>query len=153
MAAQLPGEESGESPAEIQQDELGTANQDQLYYSNVIEFVADRFRYLVPQSGPDSGRVWCPSWFQHAQALSRLDSLWRAWEFLRFEPSLGMSNWWLYHVDPHVRALTDPVTGPFARCVDGHQSDEPLPLEDVPDGVFKDQRLKWLQTSNPFDLS
>jgi len=153
MAAQLPGEESGESPAEIQQDELGTANEGQLYYSNVLEFVADRFRYLVPLSGPDSGRVWCPSWFRHAQALSRLDSVWRAWEFLRFEPSLGMSNWWLHHVDPHVRALTDPVTGPFAQCVNGHQSDEPLPLDDAPDGLFNDQRLKWLQTSNPFDLS
>ncbi|RSM73304.1 hypothetical protein DL991_31650 [Amycolatopsis sp. WAC 01375] len=36
-----------------------------------------------------------------------------------------MSNWWLHHVDPHVRALMDPVTGPFAQCVDGHQPDEP----------------------------
>ncbi|RSN19903.1 hypothetical protein DL990_40770 [Amycolatopsis sp. WAC 01416] len=64
-----------------------------------------------------------------------------------------MSNWWLHHVDPHVRALMDPVTGPFAQCVDGHQPDEPLPLDDPPDGFFYDHRSKWLQTSNPFDLS
>ena len=153
MAARLPGEEGGESPAEIRQDELGTAGQGQLFYSNVLEFVADRFRYFVRVSGPDSGRVWCPSWFRHPEALSRLDSVWRAWEFLRFDPALGMSNWWLHHADPHVQALMDPVTGPFAHCVDGHQPEVPLPLDDAPDGVFLDQRLKWLQTSNPFDLS
>jgi hypothetical protein len=152
MAAQLPGEEGGESPTEIQQDELGTANQGQLFYSNVLEFVADRFRYFVQAPGPESGRVWCPSWFRHPEALSRVDSVWRAWEFLRFDPALGMSNWWLHHVDPHVRALTDPVTGPFARCVDGHQPEVPLPLAEPPAGLFNDQRSKWLQTSNPFDL-
>jgi hypothetical protein len=153
MAAQLPGEEGGESPAEIRQDELGTADKGQLFYSNVLEFVAERFRYLVPVSGPDSGRVWCPSWFRHPEALSRLDSVWRAWEFLRFDPALGMSNWWLHHVDPHVQALMDPVTGPFAHCVDSHRPEVPLPLDDASDGLFSDQRSKWLQTSNPFDLS
>ena len=153
MTTQVPDEERDESPADIQQDEVKTAGHGELFYPNVIEFIEDRFKYLVPLAPPGSGRVWCPAWFRHAQALSRLDSLWRAWEFLRFDPALGMSNWWLHHVDPTVRALMDPVTGPFAQCADGHQQDEPLPLDDVPEGLFEDQRIKWLQTNNPFDLS
>ncbi|MGW6398140.1 DUF4913 domain-containing protein [Streptomyces sp. NPDC055134] len=76
----------------------------------------------------------CPSWFSHAQVFSRLDSMWRAWETLRWDGAMGMSNWWLHHVDPYVSALLDPVNGPFARCGEGHQRDEPLPIELVSDG-------------------
>ncbi|MFF1398055.1 DUF4913 domain-containing protein [Streptomyces sp. NPDC058287] len=67
----------------------------------------------------------CSSWFRHAQALSRPDSLWRAWETLRWDGALGMSNWWLHHVDPHLSALLDPVTGAFAGCGDGHRTSDP----------------------------
>ena len=28
-------------------------------------------------------RVWCPQWWRHAEAVARLDALWRAWEHLR----------------------------------------------------------------------
>lgn len=153
MAAQLPEEEQDESPADIQRDELNAARMGELFYPNVVEFVTDRFRHLVPLSDPSSGRVWCPSWFTHAQALSRLDSVWRAWEYLRHDGALGMSNWWAHHADPATHALMDPVTGFFARCANGHQRDEPLPVDEVPEGLFEDQRKKWLQSNNPFDLS
>ncbi|MER7199519.1 DUF4913 domain-containing protein [Streptomyces sp. CB01635] len=55
---------------------------------------------------------------------------------MRCDGALGMSNWWVHHVDPHLSALLDPVTGPFAPCAQGHQMDEPLPIDPVPDGVF-----------------
>ncbi|MFI6697684.1 DUF4913 domain-containing protein [Streptomyces sp. NPDC050509] len=129
-----------ESLDAIRRDEENVARSAELFYANVQEFVTDRFAYFVPRPAPGSGQVWCPQWFTHVPALSRLDAVWRAWEMLRFDGALGMSNWWIHHVDPHMRALMDPVTGPFAQCVDGHQSGEPLPLATPPEGLFKDQR-------------
>ena len=146
----LREEGQDESLDDIRRDEENAARPAELYYANVLDFVTDRLAYLVPRPAPGSGRIWCPRWFAHAQALNRLDSIWRAWEMLRFDPALGLSNWWVHHADPHLRALMDPVTGPFARCVDGHQSDEPLPLEPAPEGLFTDQR--WLSSKDPFAL-
>jgi Domain of unknown function (DUF4913) len=141
-----------ESAEDIRRDEESVARQAELYYGNVNEFVTDRFVHLYPLPGPASTLVWCPEWFAHAPALSRLDSIWRAWERLRFDPVLGMSNWWLHHVDPHMRVLLDPVDGPFARCGNGHVSNEPLPVAEPPAGLFTDQRSTWLQTGDPFAL-
>ncbi|MFB7708390.1 DUF4913 domain-containing protein [Streptomyces sp. NPDC056105] len=64
--------------------------------------------------------------------------------------SLGMSNWWLHHVDPHLSALLDPVTGPFAGCADGHRTSEPLPIEQVPDGIFAPHTAP--SAKDPFSL-
>lgn len=143
-------EQQDESLEDIQRDEENAAFPAGLFYPNVLEFVTDRLAYFVPRPAPGSGRVWCPQWFAHAQALSRLDSVWRAWEMLRFDPALGMSNWWIHHADPHMRALMDPVTGPFADCVSGHTGEEPLPLDLPPDGLFTDQRQP--SSRDPFAL-
>ncbi|MEU3982761.1 DUF4913 domain-containing protein [Streptomyces sp. NPDC026672] len=136
--------------AEIRRDEEGAARPAELFYPHVAEFVENRFIYFVPRPTPESGRVWCPEWYRHPEALSRLDSVWRAWEALRWDAGLGMSNWWLHHADPHVRALTDPVTGPFARCVDGHEGHDPLPIATPPEGLFTDQRSPV--SKDPFAL-
>lgn len=139
-----------ESLEEIRRDEHEVTRLAELFYGNVGEFVTDRLAYLLPRPTPGSGRIWCPEWYRHAQALSRLDSVWRAWESLRFDPAQGISHWWLHHADPHWRALTDPVTGPFAGCADGHREQEPLPLAEPPEGLFSDQRQS--QARDPFSL-
>ncbi|MBB6439516.1 DUF4913 domain-containing protein [Streptomyces candidus] len=144
-------EERDESLDDIRRDEENAARPAELFYANVHEFVTDRLIYFIPRPAPGSGRVWCPDWFAHAQALSRLDSIWRAWENLRFDPALGMSNWWLHHADPNLRALMDPVTGPFGRCLDGHERQEPLPVNIPPEGLFTDQRGQ-LGSNDPFAL-
>ncbi|MFF9274287.1 DUF4913 domain-containing protein [Streptomyces griseosporeus] len=146
-----PGqEERTESLEDIRREEEEAARAQELHYANVNEFVTDRLAYLLTPPAPGSGRAWCPEWYRHAQALSRLDALWRAWEMLRFDSALGMSNWWLHHADPHWRALTDPVTGPFAHCAGGHRVPEPLPLMTPPDGLFVDQRRS--EARDPFAL-
>ncbi|NUR00845.1 MAG: DUF4913 domain-containing protein [Streptomyces sp.] len=151
MTSPLHDEERAESAEDIRSDEEKAAPTGDLFYPNVAEFVSDRFRYLVSLPTPASGRVWCPEWYRHAEALSRLDSLWRTWETLRWDGQMGMSNWWIHHVDPHMRALTDPFTGPFARCVGGsHGSSEPLPIVEPPEGLFTDQRSTG--TRDPFAL-
>jgi len=146
----LPDED--ESAEDIRRDEESAARPAELFYGSVLEFVTDRLVHLVPLPGPGSAQVWCSEWYRHAQALSRLDSIWRAWEHLRFDPGLGMSNWWLHHADPNMRALLDPVDGPFSRCGNGHEQSEPLPHVPPPDGLFFDQRNTWLVTGDPFAL-
>lgn len=140
MTSPLPDEDRDESVEALRREEESAARPAELFYGNVVEFVTDRFVYFVSRPAPGSGRVWCPEWYRHAEALSRLDALWRAWEALRWDAGLGMSNWWVHHFDPAVRALLDPVAGPFARCADGHRNPEPLPVETPPEGIFTDQR-------------
>jgi hypothetical protein len=138
----LPEDDADKPANEILEEEEARDGSARLFYGNVNEFVTDRLRYLCPQPPAGSGWAWCAEWYRHAQALSRLDSLWRAWENLRFDPALGMSAWWIHHADPMMRALLDPATGPFAQCVDGHHGDEPLPVVPPPPGLFFDERTK-----------
>ncbi|MEU6801449.1 DUF4913 domain-containing protein [Streptomyces neyagawaensis] len=147
---EFPEEFPEESVEDIRRDEESAARPAELFYGNVGEFVTDRFVYFVSRPAPGSGRVWCPEWYRHPEALSRLDALWRAWEALRWDAGLGLSNWWVHHFDPTVRALLDPVTGPFAQCADGHSAPEPLLVETPPATLFDDQRLPT--SRNPFAL-
>ncbi|MET9557152.1 DUF4913 domain-containing protein [Streptomyces sp. NPDC006645] len=140
MTSPLHDEERGESAEDIRRDEESAERGAALFYGNVNEFVTDRFIYFVHRPTAGSGRVWCAEWYRHAEALSRLDSVWRAWEALRWDAGMGMSHWWLHHADPHLRALLDPITGPFADCSEGHQNARPLPVIDPPEGLFNDQR-------------
>jgi len=93
----------------------------QLYYPNPIAFFA---RTLAPSYVRDIGSgsefVWCPEWHKHPEALSHIEALWRAWEYLRLDGSLGISTWWINHADPHMRMLMAPY-GCFKKCVyNGH---------------------------------
>jgi hypothetical protein len=109
----------------------------QLYFHTVLEFVE---RWLLPtyrRSTRGHNRTWCPHWWAHPEALSRLDSLWRAWEVLRLDPGIGISVWWRDHADHHLTILLDP-DGPFKGCEDAHtnRGREQLPHEPPPDGLF-----------------
>jgi hypothetical protein len=143
---------SDESAEDIRQDEESAGFSTELYHPNVYDFFTDRLAYLVPLPPAESGLAWCAEWFRHAQALSRLDAVWRAWEHLRLEPALGIANWWTHYVDPHMRALMDPVAGPFARCRNGHENSEPLPSAPAPEGLFSDQRQILPLADDPLEL-
>ena len=82
-------------------------------------------------------RAWCPQWWKHADAISRLEALWRAWEHLRLDPATGMSVWFRDHADPHMGVLLDSE-GPFKRCSPskGHKPLDELLLEPAPAGLF-----------------
>jgi hypothetical protein len=109
-------------------------------FGNVDAFVRG---YLAPMverrvaEGATAGLYWCPRWWAHPEAISRLYALWRAWESLRVaDPQTGMSIWWRDHLDPHLRALTDAY-GPFGRCGPGkHTEPKPLPVEPAPPEVL-----------------
>jgi hypothetical protein len=109
-------------------------------YPNVGAFMDDYLARIVERQvakGVRSGIYWCPQWWAHPEALSRVYALWRAWETLRVsDPNTGMSIWWRDHLDPHLGALAADH-GPFTRCSpDRHYDPTPLPTTPVPPEVL-----------------
>jgi len=94
-------------------------------------------RKVSKSSGSESGVGvrWCTRWYDHDEAVSRLEALRRAWEEHVVKPGASMSTWYLTHYDPHITALTAPG-GPFWQCSPGHhQPARPLGhdlLDDYP---------------------
>jgi Domain of unknown function (DUF4913) len=83
-------------------------------------------------------RTWCPQWWKHAEAVARLEALWRAWEHLRQDPATGLSVWFRDHADHHMTVLLD-ADGPFKGC-DGQHCEHPLeelPHDPPPQGMFE----------------
>jgi len=78
-------------------------------------------RKIVKGSGSESGVGvrWCTRWYEHDEAIARLEALRRAWEEHVLTPGAGMSSWYISHYDPHITALTSPG-GPFWQCSPGH---------------------------------
>ncbi|GGM86305.1 DUF4913 domain-containing protein [Dactylosporangium sucinum] len=56
---------------------------------------------------------WCPQWWRHAEAIWRLETLWRSWEAARLIAT-GMSNWSV-ELDRQLRELLGE-DGPFRQC-------------------------------------
>lgn len=108
-----------------------------LFYPTLDRFVAEQLAPLYRRP-LGHGRTWCPQWWRHAEAITRLEALWRSWEQLRLEPALGMSVWLRDHADPHMAVLLDP-DGPFHGCSPAKSHGArlaPLPVEAPPDGLF-----------------
>jgi hypothetical protein len=116
-----------------------------LFYPHVGAFVEERLVHLYSRR-LGQRYAWCPEWYRHAEALSRLDAVWRAWEYLRLDPATGISVWWRDHADPQMAVLLDP-DGPFAACRGQHAEYPiaPLPTGEPPAGLFRDQRRPTLR--------
>ena len=106
-------------------------------YATVEDFVRELLAPMYRRALDGTDRSWCPEWWRHAEAISRLDALWRAWEHLRLDPDTGMSVWFRDHADHHMAVLLDSE-GPFKRCspIKGHRALDELPLEPPPEGLF-----------------
>ena len=107
-----------------------------LYYATVDDFVRE---FLCPTFrrpiGPGSPLRWSGRWWESAEAIIRLDAIWRAWETLRLDAGTGMSVWLKDHADYHLAILMSP-TGPFRNSEDLAKITEPLPYEPPPAGLF-----------------
>ncbi len=107
------------------------------YFSGLLEFVTDGFAPVYCRATSPTLR-WCPRWWDHAEAIYRLEALWRSWELYRLEPRLGIASWLRDYLDPQLAALTSP-TGPFAQCTnDRHSPIKPLRTDYPPPGYFDD---------------
>ena len=109
-----------------------------LYYLTLKEWVGEWLFPVYRRSVLGHDRIWCPQWWRHAEAVARLESLWRAWEHLRQDPATGLSVWFRDHADHHMTILLD-ADGPFKGC-DSRHSDHPLdqlPHDPPPVGMFE----------------
>ena len=73
--------------------------------------------YFAPTFGrPIGGEIrWCGQWREHAEAIGRMEALWRSWEALRLDPAMGMATWLTGHLDPQLTVLLGR-SGPFSQC-------------------------------------
>jgi hypothetical protein len=107
------------------------------FYGSLLEFVVEGLAPVYCRATSPTMR-WCPSWWDHAEAIYRLEALWRTWELYRLEPRLGIASWLRDYLDPQLVALTSP-TGPFAQCTDDRHSPlKALRSEYPPEGYFED---------------
>jgi Domain of unknown function (DUF4913) len=73
-------------------------------------------------SGDDPDRRWCPQWWEHHDALTRLTALYLAYHALAHQKApTWLSVFLRDHLDPHLAQLTHPH-GPFRSCRDGHRN-------------------------------
>ena len=107
-----------------------------LYYATVDDFVRE---FLCPTFrrpvGPGSPLRWSARWWESAEAIIRLDAMWRSWEALRLDAATGLSVWLKDHADYHLAVLMSP-TGPFRQSNDTAKITDPLPYEPPPSGLF-----------------
>jgi hypothetical protein len=102
-------------------------------YPSLEKWVTDHFAPTFARALTPTTR-WCAAWWDHAEAISRLEGLWRTWEVARLEPLAGIATWYRDYLDPQLAVLLSP-TGPFHGCTaDRHEAAKPLPLSLAPDG-------------------
>jgi Domain of unknown function (DUF4913) len=83
-------------------------------YAGVQDWVSQHFlpMYRRPLGGEFR---WCPQWWQHAEAITRLTALWQSWEAMRLQPGTGTANWLRDYLDHQLPILLGR-SGPFAQC-------------------------------------
>ncbi|TWE07375.1 DUF4913 domain-containing protein [Rudaeicoccus suwonensis] len=112
------------------------------HFQSLEEFVSD---YVLENWERDNGSThtdlrWCAKWWEHPEAITRLEHVWEAFEAARREPPPAMSSWWRDHLDHHMARLTDP-RGPFEHCdhtTGTHRCLPPWNADPAPDGLFED---------------
>ncbi|MGI8647805.1 MAG: DUF4913 domain-containing protein [Acidimicrobiales bacterium] len=109
------------------------------HFSNVYAFVRDFLNAVYARRVTDQDRDfrWCAHWWEHTEAVSRLESLWKAFEALRLDAGTGASVWWRDHADPCMDRLSAP-DGPFRGCSNtSHVLLPPLPMVEPPEALLQ----------------
>lgn len=115
------------------------AEEVKLWYPNVDRFLHE---FMLPSWRHTGGR-WCRKWFLHAEAVSRLDALWRSYEAMRVGDPTGMAVWWRDFADPLMSSLTSE-SGTFAGCdasMGEHQPIDVWPAAHAPEITVPDEGL------------
>jgi len=113
------------------------------HFENLVAWVAG---YFAPtfgrlQEGP-VGHRWCAKWWDHPEAVLRLDALWTSWEIAMAAPGRDLSGWVRDHLNPNLAVLT-AADGPFAACTSTkHTPTQPLP-SDAPPAAWWPRREPW----------
>src|SRR5579875_3030989 len=56
--------------------------------------------FVVTFARPGSEACWCERWWDHPEAVLRLDALWRTWEAAALDPVHGAADWLRDYLDP-----------------------------------------------------
>ena len=103
-----------------------------LVFASTEEWVDGYLLVMYRRAVSGTATTWCAQWWRHPEAVVRLQALWRAWEYLRLEPAMGMSVWLRDHCDQHMAQLLS-ADGPFKGCKPAQHSQRPLePLPSTP---------------------
>lgn len=90
----------------------------------LVPWVENNITTLVARKVPttDGAPKWCQCWWDHAEAIARLEALRRAWVALSGVEGIGLVTYFDY-LDRTLSVLTSD-TGPFARCGPRHHTVE-----------------------------
>ncbi|WP_193614279.1 DUF4913 domain-containing protein [Nocardioides lijunqiniae] len=107
-------------------------------YPNVYVFVSDYLVFVYARPVANTGPVrWCAKWWEHPEAVSRLETLWMAFEALRATEGTSPADWWRDYADPAMTALMS-AEGPFRSCGPTRHDPPPrLPLDELPRGLLE----------------
>lgn len=128
---ELEGIEAGEEEGELAEIEP--------MYGSVVEWVEGWFTQVIRRKmgagGGEGGLAWDKRWWLYPEVAGRFKALWYAWEEAgASDKASAMSNWWIHHLEPHVRVIFDSDSGPMSHAKrDGSFSGWPaLPREPMP---------------------
>jgi hypothetical protein len=102
------------SPAADTPADADSAEAPEPVYTAVEDWVIDYFLPMFRRTLGGEYR-WCGQWWEHGEAISRLTSLWHAWEVLRLQPGTGIASWYRDHLD-HQLPILMGARGPFYQC-------------------------------------
>lgn len=128
-AGAVPGDPTGQADEQAQP----------ALYPGLEAWVEGYFTPVFLRRIPENSRVrWCARWWDHAEAIMRLNLLWNGWETARWKPQ-HKAGWWL-DLDHHLPILIG-LDGPFRQCRAGgsdrsakHHPVETPTVEPAPDG-------------------
>src|SRR5436309_3832162 len=94
----------------------------------LVPWVENNITTLIARKVPttDGAPRWCPQWWDHAEAIARLEAARQAWTALSATGGTGLVTYFDY-LDRVVLTVLTSDTGPFARCGPRqHTADRPL---------------------------
>lgn len=101
-------------------------------FENAADFAERYIRYNWDRNlRDDTSRQWCPKWWCHPEAYTRITFLWAWYEFAFTSDSYSEMAQWLQFFDYEMDALTQPG-GCFRHCVGGHSDAVAYQAEEFP---------------------
>jgi hypothetical protein len=134
-------------PATTTEQTAGTANDTTevktgpgVDMTTLVPWVENNITTLIARKVPttDGAPKWCPCWWDHAEAIARLEAARQAWVALSGAGGTALVTYFDY-LDRVVLAPLTSETGPFARCGPRqHTVERPLGHTPPPPEVYPD---------------
>jgi uncharacterized protein DUF4913 len=110
-------------------------------YASAEDWVNGHFLQMYRR--PIGGEFrWCPQWWRHAEAITRLTALWQSWEAMRLQPGTGMVTWLRDCLDHQLPVLLGR-SGPFAQCSPQEHVEPRLAVSEPPPPGWWDADDAW----------